>query len=466
LNAARPELHINPAASVLGELLAYMALGKEGSMRAGHIREGKAMGAGESRSCKATAVRYLAGAILVTVSVMTVSCEPPDDTIPEAEISSARRFLYAPPECADAEVLAAMNAAATKYNLPRWFIYAVVRRESSFNRNQVNPNDGGQGLTQLTGNDHQGYPYPENLAAPNNSYNQWVWDMGLNQLGPWVNMNDVTPLADYDDAFNPAHNLDRYATVYATPAYFLFQSGSDPAENLRRVAYHWFRGLFDNNYGSDSTYFEGQWGYDAYVAQYKPAVEAEDGVWQGPPCKPPYSAGGCGAAPTPSCGDGVVSGTEQCDEGAANGAPGSCCTSSCTLKASGVVCRAAADECDVAETCSGSLAACPMNAFQPSGTTCAGGTCDSGGTCQAPSQPRPDAGGPPVPAEDGGPRDGCVPEANGNPVDGGGDASAGSGADDSLLSGGCAAARARGSAGTLVLVLLPWAARSRRRRGC
>lgn len=54
-----------------------------------------------------------------------------------------------------------------------------------------------------------------------------------------------------------------------------------------------------------------------------------------------------------TCGNGVVEGSEQCDQGAANGTSGSCCTSFCTFVTSGTVCRAAAGECDLAENCTG-----------------------------------------------------------------------------------------------------------------
>ena len=48
------------------------------------------------------------------------------------------------------------------------------------------------------------------------------------------------------------------------------------------------------------------------------------------------------------CGDSVVDSPEACDEGAANGTAGSCCSSTCTFKTGGTTCRAAADACDVA----------------------------------------------------------------------------------------------------------------------
>ena len=65
------------------------------------------------------------------------------------------------------------------------------------------------------------------------------------------------------------------------------------------------------------------------------------------------------------CGDGLPDLGEECDLGAANGAPDSCCTSDCHLRASGEVCRAAAGACDAAETCDGLVPTCPPDPFQP-----------------------------------------------------------------------------------------------------
>src|SRR5262245_55317987 len=50
-----------------------------------------------------------------------------------------------------------------------------------------------------------------------------------------------------------------------------------------------------------------------------------------------------------SCGDGLVGGSEDCDDGVANGTPASCCTATCQ--------------------------------FAASGSSCSGGTCDGAGTC-------------------------------------------------------------------------------------
>ena len=48
------------------------------------------------------------------------------------------------------------------------------------------------------------------------------------------------------------------------------------------------------------------------------------------------------------------------------------------------VCRSATSVCDVAETCSGSSAACPANVFVPNGTSCSDGdVCDGAEMCQA-----------------------------------------------------------------------------------
>jgi hypothetical protein len=56
---------------------------------------------------------------------------------------------------------------------------------------------------------------------------------------------------------------------------------------------------------------------------------------------------------------------------------------SCTLYASGTVCRASAEVCDIAETCAGSGAACPTDSFLSSSTECgaAVGDCDVSDFC-------------------------------------------------------------------------------------
>ncbi|HLY37868.1 MAG TPA: hypothetical protein VKU61_07520 [Candidatus Binatia bacterium] len=91
----------------------------------------------------------------------------------------------------------------------------------------------------------------------------------------------------------------------------------------------------------------------------------------------------------PVCGDGVVNqDTERCDEGPANGTPGSCCTAICQFRAPGEVCRAAVDPvCDVAETCTGTTGPCPADQVASTATACSVGDpctaqdhCD-GGMC-------------------------------------------------------------------------------------
>lgn len=235
--------------------------------------------------------------ILWTAVIVCAACTESgtDPGRPEPVGVVTASVTYRPPECS-AAVDAAIHRAAARYRIPRWFYYAVVHRESTFNPNAVNSGDGGVGLTQLTGADHQGRPFPENLPQPDNTYTQWIFDMGLNVLGPWIDMKDVSRL---DAPFDPAQNLDRFSSGYAAPAFFLFKSRyhlSD-TETLRAVAYHWNKGLpYDasRNYNpSDQTYLPL---YDQYVATYRPPVEADDGVWTGTPATPPYSSVSSGAS--------------------------------------------------------------------------------------------------------------------------------------------------------------------------
>ena len=80
-----------------------------------------------------------------------------------------------------------------------------------------------------------------------------------------------------------------------------------------------------------------------------------------------------------SCGDGIVQTGEDCDLGSAlNGAAGSCCKNNCTFFNSSQTCRAAAGECDLPETCTGSSATCPADGpRKASGTACT----DDGNAC-------------------------------------------------------------------------------------
>jgi hypothetical protein len=86
------------------------------------------------------------------------------------------------------------------------------------------------------------------------------------------------------------------------------------------------------------------------------------------------------------CGDGTVDSPEQCDLAGANGATTSCCTSSCTFRNGGEICRPGPGApCDTAETCTGAAGNCPPDdAPINNGNVCrmgSGDICDQNETC-------------------------------------------------------------------------------------
>src|SRR5207245_4524241 len=78
-----------------------------------------------------------------------------------------------------------------------------------------------------------------------------------------------------------------------------------------------------------------------------------------------------------NCGNNIVDAGEDCDQGASNGTAGSCCSAACRFVPSTTVCRAAANECDLADSCTGSSATCPADAVKAAGTVCT----DDGNAC-------------------------------------------------------------------------------------
>lgn len=81
------------------------------------------------------------------------------------------------------------------------------------------------------------------------------------------------------------------------------------------------------------------------------------------------------------CGNGTVDPGEVCDDG--NAKDGDCCSADCHTKAStSTVCRAAPEDCDVAETCNAD-GTCPADSVRPAGSSCrmAAGDCDLPEVC-------------------------------------------------------------------------------------
>lgn len=173
--------------------------------------------------------------------------------------------------------------------------------------------------------------------------------------------------------------------------------------------------------------------------------------------------------PDPGCGNGLVEFGEECDDG--NVDTGDCCSPTCTLEAAGTTCRASVDDCDAAETCTGTSGLCPDDSFQPNTFECraAGAECSVPTLCSGtgPACPvcrEPDAGASPDAA--------TAPDAGTSPTPdaaaGTPDASSDVDAGGSGGGGGCSCAvpsrRTEGTGAALGLLALLGLAIARRRR--
>lgn len=185
-------------------------------------------------------------------------------------------------------ILELLDRLAEEYGIPSWFLKAIVHRESTFNPDLINMDDGiegdenwnhwdgdcaitedgyphGVGLTQLTGWMYQGRPFPFCLDEADDTNEDYFYSMAESIYGEWIDMEEVSRL---EDPFDPEENVRRFLTGYAIPAYTLFDSlyGDSEEETWRRVAFHWNKGLYVDYDPTNTDYLET---YDAYAELYQ-----------------------------------------------------------------------------------------------------------------------------------------------------------------------------------------------------
>lgn len=186
------------------------------------------------------------------------------------------------------EIIEILSDLSERYDVPLWFLEAIVHRESSYNTTLINYDDTaageenwnskkeecvftddgyphGIGLTQLTGWMYQGSPYPYCFDEAEEENKEYFYSMRKQDFGEWISMKDVSVL---EDPFDPRQNVERFLTGYAVPFYaYLVEKYPDEseAEIWRRVAFHWNKGLYVEYDPENEDYLVL---YDRYVEEY------------------------------------------------------------------------------------------------------------------------------------------------------------------------------------------------------
>jgi hypothetical protein len=265
------------------------------------------------------------------------------------------------------------------------------------------------GLGSFSGNDvvqTATLPFAVSVAGVNYntvaiSTNGWL-ELGGNTAPNSDPVNDCLPTAKHTNPFIAAFWDDmqtagsssiQYGTVGSAPNrtfladFFLDTrtSGDDGSDDARvQVQIHETSNLIVVKYPPNQRLASGQTATIGFQGAGGAAADAVPIGCNASLLDDNISDTGWSIAPLPVCGDGVAEQPEDCDAGAANGTPGSCCSASCTLVAAGTACRAATDVCDAAESCNGASGVCPADGFVAAGTTCRAGSgdaCDPSETC-------------------------------------------------------------------------------------
>ncbi len=197
------------------------------------------------------------------------------------------------------KVASALVKTAAEFEVPLWFLTAIVQQASNFNPKLE---DHGLGLTQLSGEQYTGLRplFKEGVQKVTIEEGEPQMDLSSTELEHlfleaerqfmekmrvrdadegrnwvnWVDWNKVYTFSQPEDVFDPEKNLKRFITVFAKPLYKKL-SEEDPTtsegEKWRIVAFHWERGVHQEYNANDASLKD----YDSQAEKYKDKLPDE-----------------------------------------------------------------------------------------------------------------------------------------------------------------------------------------------